>query len=993
MRNLVFTLMVILSFCGLGFAQNTIEPELQNVLKEKGDEMVSINIILKSQMDINDLQSRAENISDKKVRRDVLINELKLFTEKEQSEVLSILKAEEKGSRVSDVESRWIANYINCKASRDVIYLLAKHPDVMMIGYNEEKYLLEDERPKSVNSGKSEITENVTMVNADDVWALGYTGYGVVVAVIDTGVNYEHVDLADHLWDGGAEFPNHGYDIYYDDNDPMDMFGHGTHCAGTVAGDGTSGTKTGIAPEARIMCVKSINDEGSGTANHIVGGMEWAIEHGADIMSISLGVPSATTTERTLLRNTCVNALQLDVVASVAVGNDGTMQWMYPIPNNVRVPGGCPPPWLHPDQADVNPGELSCVVAVGAVDYNDNATDFTSHGPVTWQGTSYNDYAYNPGIGLIRPDVCAPGEDVVSADFAVNNGHTIKSGTSMATPCVAGVMALMIEKNPNITPAEICQILETTGVKLSNNKSNVTGSARVDALAAIENISTGDFRFVSYTINDNENGNANGNINPMEQAKLNVTFENTSSESYNNVTTVLRSSDFLVAIEDSIAQVNSIGANETVSIIDEFDFMVDVTAEYKSTIAFDVCLYDENNELISVVRVPVSVYGSELEYSTIIIRNDDNDNGILEPGETADFGVVLNNIGNELSFDIRGELSSNNSSITTNESEAYFNSIGGESSGVAFFNVTLSENAGDSFSIPFKLTTTSSNDETVNEFPFSYNNKCNVIFVLNDSYGDGWDGAAIYVKYSDGTPDDALTLSNGASQTFTREVGNGVEVTLEWIKGSWDIECSFVVMKENGTEIYSNGGFLDNGFLYSWVNDCSMMKPSYEMCESVRNLESYYEETHPANIRWEAPENGDVLHYEIYRDSKFMGTTEELTYTDETTSGSFFYHYSVRPIYENCYGTFVSIFVDFVDNVADINSNINATVYPNPSNGKFTIECNDMTRISVINVMGAMVSDNQISSDRFVIDELEAGVYFVKIETKHGSAVCKIVRL
>ena len=955
--------------------------------------MVSINIILKSQMDINDLQSRAENISDKKVRRDVLINELKLFAEKEQNEILSILKAEEKGSRVSDVESRWIANYINCKASRDVIYLLAKHPDVMMIGYDEEKYLLEDEKPKSVDLGKSEITENVTMVNADDVWALGYTGYGVVVAVIDTGVNYEHVDLADHLWDGGAEFPNHGYDTYYDDNDPMDMFGHGTHCAGTVAGDGTSGTKTGIAPEARIMCVKSINDEGSGTANHIVEGMQWAIEHGADVMSISLGVPSATTTERTLLRNTCVNALQLDVVASVAVGNDGTMQWMYPIPNNVRVPGGCPPPWLHPDQADVNPGELSCVVAVGAVDYNDNATDFTSHGPVTWQGTSYNDYAYDPGIGLIRPDVCAPGKDVVSADYAVNNGHTIMSGTSMATPCVAGVMALMIEKNPNITPAEICQILETTGVQLSNNKSNVTGSARVDALAAIENISTGNFKFVGYAINDNENGNANGNINPMEQAKLNVTFENTSSESYNNITAVLRSTNILVAIEDSIAQVNSIGANETVSIIDEFDFMVDVTAEYKSTIAFDVCLYDENNELISVVRVPVSVYGSELEYSTVIIQNDDNDNGILEPGETADFGVVLNNIGNELSFDIRGELSSSNSNITVNESEAYFNSIGGESSNVAFFNVTLSENAGDYFSIPFKLTTTSSNDETVNEFPFSYNNKCNVIFVLNDSYGDGWDGAAIYVKYSDGTPDDALTLSTGASQTFTREVRNGVEVTLEWIKGSWDIECSFVVMKENGTEIYSNGGFLDNGFLYSWVNDCSMMKPNYEMCESVRNLESYHEETHPANIRWDAPENGNVLHYEIYRDSKFMGTTEELTYTDETTSGSFFYHYSVRPVYENCYGTFVSIFVDFVENVTDINSNINATVYPNPSNGKFTIECNDMTRISVINVMGAMVSDNQISSDRFVIDELEAGVYFVKIETKHGSAVCKIVRL
>ena len=992
MRKLVFTLMVFLAFCGYSFAQNTIEAELQQVLDRNSDGMVSINIILKSQMDINDLQSRVRGINDKNVRRSVLIDELKLFAEREQRDILSILRAEEKGSRVAEIESRWIANYINCKASNDVIYLLAKHPDVMMIGYNEEKNLLWNEKAETVDNSRSGMTENITMVNADDAWELGYTGYGVVVAVIDTGVNYEHVDLADHLWDGGDEFPNHGYDLYYNDNDPMDMFGHGTHCAGTVSGDGTSGTKTGIAPESRIMCVKAIGDEGSGTADHIVSGMEWAIDHGADILSMSLGVQSSTTTERTMLRNTSVNALQLGVVAAVAVGNEGNMMWMYPIPNNVRVPGGCPPPWLHPDQADVNPGELSCVVAVGAVDYSDNATDFTSHGPFTWQGTSFNDYAYNPGIGLIRPDICAPGKDIVSLDYATNNGHTSMSGTSMATPCVAGIMALMMEKKPDLTPAEICEILETTGVKLTENKNNVTGSARVDALAALESIESGDFKYVSHSINDDENGNANGNINPMEQAKLNVTMENASSQSYNNVTAVLRTNNILVRVDDSIAQVGSIGANETISIVDEFEFTVDITAEFKSILAFDVCLYDENNELISFVRVPVSVYGSEIEYSTVIIKNDNNNNGVLEPGETADFGVVINNVGNEVSFNIVGELSSNSNKITINESEAYFNAVGGESSTVAYFNVTLDANAGDSFSIPFTLTTKSDiNQETINELSFSYSNKCNVIFVLYDSYGDGWDGAAIYIKYSDGTPDDALTLTSGTSQTFTREVGNGVEVTLEWMKGSWDLECSFVVMKENGTEIYSNGGFLDNGFLYSWVNDCSMENQNYEMCDGANNLEYIFEGNSP-KLTWEAPESGDVLHYEIYRDAKFMGTTEELTYTDMSDATSQSYTYSVRPVYEGCYGLFTSVTVNF-DDVEEFGRNINASVYPNPSNGKFTIECNDMTRVVVFNVMGAMVSDYDVNCNRFIIDELEAGVYFVRIETKTGNTVCKIVSL
>ena len=324
MKKLTLTLLIILSFCGLGFAQNTIEPELQEALNQKGDEMININIILKSQIDINVLRSRAEQITDKKVRRDVLVDEMKLFSEKEQAEIMTILKAEERGSRVSDIKSGWLTNYINCNASRDVIYLLAEHPDVMLIGYNQEKYMLWNEKSEKVEPARNTITQNITTVNADKVWELGFTGEGVIVAVIDTGVNYNHIDLADHLWDGGEEFPFHGYDVYYNDNDPMDNFGHGTHCAGTVCGDGTTGTTTGMAPNATLMCVKCLSDQGGGSAATISGGMEWAVEHHADIMSLSLGIPSSSVSERTLLRQTCVNALELNVVAAIANGNKVT---------------------------------------------------------------------------------------------------------------------------------------------------------------------------------------------------------------------------------------------------------------------------------------------------------------------------------------------------------------------------------------------------------------------------------------------------------------------------------------------------------------------------------------------------------------------------------------------------------------------------------------------------------------------------------------------
>lgn len=986
-----------MSFSGLGFAQKTIEPELQNVLNQKGDEMIGVNIIFKSQIDYDILRNVAKNITDKKVRRDALVDELKLFAEKEQAEVMSILDAEAKSMNVADIRSQWMTNYINCKASRDVIYLLSQHPDVMLIGLDQEKNMLWNEKVEKAEQSKGTLTENITKINADDVWEIGYTGNGVIVAVIDTGVNYNHIDLADHLWDGGAEFPNHGYNTYDNNNDPMDHFSHGTHCAGTVCGDGTSGTSTGIAPDATLMCVKALSDEGTGSAYTIQAGMEWAIEHNADVLSMSLGVPTATISEKTLLRNTCVTAMELGVVASVACGNEGNMQWMNPIPDNVRVPGSCPPPWLHPDQADVNPGGLSCVVSVGAVNYYDAAADFTSHGPVTWQSTDYADYAYQPGIGLIRPDVCAPGVNIVSLDFASNDGFATMSGTSMACPAVAGTMALMLEKKPNLTPADVSMILETTAQQLTPNKSNVTGSGRIDALAAIDAISSGDFRFVSYTINDNneETGNGNANLNPLEQVKLNVTFNNDSDVAYNNVTAVLKINNVMVRIEDSIAQINSIGANETINIVDEFEFIVDETVQIGSSLGFDVYFYDENNESIGSFRIPVKVYGKQLEYSSVIIKNDDNGNGILEAGETADFGVVFNNKGNEIAVAVEALLSCENGKVTINTNEASFSSIGAESSSVAFFNITLADNISDIFSIPFEIEFKENEQIDAETFSFNYSNTCNVIFELKDDYGDGWGGAALILKFSDGTPDDALTIANGYEKTYTKEISSGVEVTLEWNRGTWDLECSFVVKSDNGTVIYSDGGrFINQGFLFSWVNDCSAQNPNYEMCEGIQNLQLVLPPNpeYPASFTWEAPAESDVLHYEIYRDSRFMGTTEELSYTDMTATGSFFYIYSVRPIYEDCFGLMSHLVADYINDV-DENNTIKATIYPNPSQNEFNIVCDNMTRITVYNVMGSKIMDTDVNSSRYSISSLESGVYFINIETTNGSIVKKVVKL
>ncbi len=660
--------LLLLTFCIINFsqAQGTcdIDPELQQILNQKNDELINVNIILNSQIDVKELNTRAQYFGDKDIKRDAALKEFKNFSEASQHDVLSLLQAGTRSDNVKDIKAHWITNMINCNASSDVIYQLAQHPDVAAIAYNKMEYMLFDEESERATTFEN-ITDNILNINADDVWNQGYTGKGILVSILDTGVNTEHVDLQDHLWDGGDEYPNHGYNTLNNTHDVTDAYGHGTHCAGTICGDGTSGIKTGIAPEATLMCIKVLGDNGEGSVNAIISGIEFSVEHGADLLSLSLGSSFPNTYTNELYRSVFENLLEFDVLAVVAAGNDKGKMDEYPTPKNINAPATCPPAWIHPDQ-QANGSGTSSIISVGAVDYEDNHAYFSSEGPVTWSGTLWNDYvldlstdlgsgwldydngkfstgigdadsfrwgmlfppsklkkyengklskvsmydctkhdgdieiyqggdtpsdgtliytqafsctgvksfvefeltnplaidhtqnlwivlktddgAFKPAaacktihepngrwigqiyndyttwfdacewfdlnytwmirafiesdngevaaldseenneFGLIRPDVCAPGMYIVSSSHTENDGFSVLSGTSMATPCVAGAIALMLEKNPYLTPALICETLETTAVKLSEKKSNKTGSGRIDILAAMEYI-------------------------------------------------------------------------------------------------------------------------------------------------------------------------------------------------------------------------------------------------------------------------------------------------------------------------------------------------------------------------------------------------------------------------------------------------------------------------------------------------------------------------
>ena len=484
----------------LTFAQNinAIEPELQNILNQRNDELIDIQIYFKSNINSGKLNQASRKAQTKSEKKEIVISELKAYSENVQADVMNILKAEELSGNVADIRNLWIANSISCKASKDVIYRLSSHPDVKIIGYDKEIQMISPKQMEEslkaqpatpVRAGGPDA--HVQAVEAQRVWwEEGYTGKNVIVAVLDSGTNINHLDLKDHLWTGYVDTNNdgtpdtyvNGWNYVSNNSDITDDYGHGTHCAGIVCGDGTSMVTTGIAPDALLMTLKTINRAGGGSVAQMLNGVQFAVENGADVLSMSLGFKNSqlTTTQKETIRSTFDNVLAAGVVVCAAAGNDGDT---YGAPDNVDYPAACPAPWRNPDQT--LEGGLSSVICVGAHDLNES-----SRGPSTWEGTSYNDYPYNGGesMGLIRPDISAPGYIIRSTKYNNNEIYELKSGTSQATPIVAGVIALMLEKNSTLTPAQISEIIETTATSKPATKNNTVGAGIVNALAAVNSI-------------------------------------------------------------------------------------------------------------------------------------------------------------------------------------------------------------------------------------------------------------------------------------------------------------------------------------------------------------------------------------------------------------------------------------------------------------------------------------------------------------------------
>ncbi|MFB7539386.1 S8 family serine peptidase [Streptomyces zaomyceticus] len=291
---------------------------------------------------------------------------------------------------------------------------------------------------------KAAMAESNEQIGTPKAWEAGLTGKGVKVAVLDTGADLAHPDLAGRVTESKS---------FIAGQEVADRNGHGTHVASTVGGSGagSDGKEKGVAPGATLAVGKVLSDEGSGSESEIIAGMEWAAKDiDAKIVSMSLG--SREPSDGTDPMAQAVNTLTAETGALfvIAAGNSGA-------PGSIG-----------------SPGAADSALTVGAVDSADEAAYFTSQGP------RYGDQA-------LKPDLSAPGVDILAARSQLVAGsglYTSMSGTSMATPHIAGVAALLAERHPDWTGAQLKNALMSSS-KTLDASSYALGSGRVDVAAAI----------------------------------------------------------------------------------------------------------------------------------------------------------------------------------------------------------------------------------------------------------------------------------------------------------------------------------------------------------------------------------------------------------------------------------------------------------------------------------------------------------------------------
>ncbi len=329
-----------------------------------------------------------------------------------------------------------VYKHLNPKAVKD---LMKKESGIISVQQNAYAYALSF----VPNDPYYTYQWHMTIIDMENAWEVS-TGAGAVVAIIDTGVKQSLEDLA------GTNFVA-GWDFVNNDNDPTDDEGHGSHVCGTIAQTTNNGTGVaGIAYNATIMPVKVLDKRGSGSFDDIADGIYWATDNGADIINMSLGGSS----DLDILRDAVDYAWNHGVVVVCAAGNDGVSTPFYP-------------------------AAYTNSISVSATTSLDTLASYSNYGTTIDISAPGGDTGDNDGDGY---------DDMILQNTftRTDEGYYFYAGTSMASPHVAGVAALIKSVNSSLSNAQIRDILESTADDLgASGWDNIYGNGRLNAYEAV----------------------------------------------------------------------------------------------------------------------------------------------------------------------------------------------------------------------------------------------------------------------------------------------------------------------------------------------------------------------------------------------------------------------------------------------------------------------------------------------------------------------------
>ncbi len=481
MKRIVFICTLLILLTHSVFASDWQDKVAPSILSEIALGEAEFILMLDQQADTD-----TSHLQTKEAKGTYVYNLLTATAADTQAPLLAILD-------VAQVEyhSYWITNMIWVKGDFALLQTLAQHPAVAEVVPNGRGTLALPEVDESAGSTTRATHEpNISLVRATDAWALGYRGQGVTIAGIDTGYEWAHPAIKHTYrgWDG--ESADHDYNwhsavtIYAPEcpDEPCDDHSHGTHTMGTMVGyDAENEHYYGMAPDAQwIGCRALGGTAGLGFYTTYNGCLQWMLAptkiDGTEpdptkapaAINNSWGCLEGCTPEQ--LRPAVTNLRNAGVVVVASAGNDGDVQ-CHSIANPIST---------YPES-----------FTVGSTTLNDEISGFSSRGTVL---------TINPLAPHMKPDIVAPGSGIRSA--VLNGAYGNKSGTSMAGPHVAGLVALIVSANPDLAGDVdmIEQIIRDTAVPLTTEDeilqcgddtetsvpNNVYGYGRIDALAAVE---------------------------------------------------------------------------------------------------------------------------------------------------------------------------------------------------------------------------------------------------------------------------------------------------------------------------------------------------------------------------------------------------------------------------------------------------------------------------------------------------------------------------